>query len=79
MVNLILHKLIIIEKKVNSIMSYMDDLNAAVSKVSEDIKAAVAKLQTNDAAAVESAVSVLNQADASLQAVLSPVTPAPTA
>ena len=71
-----------LNRKLDYIMTAIDDLNAAVSALSASVSAEIAALQAalanNDSAAIETAVGNLNTLNSQLQASL-PVVTAPTA
>ena len=68
----------LIHRKLDKIMTALDDLNAAVTSLTASISAEIAALtaaqSTNDDAGVEAAVANLNTLNAQLQASLTPAT-----
>lgn len=68
-----------INRKLDHIMTALDDLNAAVASLTTSINAEIAALTaaqaSNDTAGIETAVANLNALNAQLQASVTPVTP----
>lgn len=75
-------QLILIHRKLDKIMTALDDLNAAVATLTTSINSEIAALTAaqanNDDAGVEAAVANLNALNTQLQNSLTPTTVAPT-